>query len=274
MVAESAYQAAEASVEKAQAESGWAPTATQGITLSNFSIQAHSLGPLPATTPLRVMLGLQLQNEAQLNSAIVAVNTPGSPSYGKFLTPSEFVATYSPSSSQIQAVESYLSRMGLTNISAPSNGLYVVANGTAAVIEAAFNTTLWQYQVSGPNGEPTRTVYANTQPAQVPASLGGIVLSVVGLQNVDTMHTFLGSWPAATPIPAVTAPSTPANPATFSPQDFSRRFTAPGKLVDPYDNSLLRFNLALINKCRVLNFALHVSSLNRRDRAAEVVDLR
>ncbi len=207
-------------VPGAQAESGWAPTATRGITLSNFSIQAHSLGPLPATTPLRVMLGLQLQNEAQLNSAILAVNTPGSPSYGKFLTPSEFVATYSPSSSQIQAVESYLSRMGLTNISAPSNGLYVVANGTAAVIEAAFNTTLWQYQVSGPNGEPTRTVYANTQPAQVPASLGGIVLSVVGLQNVDTMHTFLGSWPAAAPIPSVTAPSTPANPATFSPQDF------------------------------------------------------
>jgi hypothetical protein len=51
-------------VPGAQAESGWAPTATQGITLSNFSIQAHSLGPLPATTPLRVMLGLQLQNEA------------------------------------------------------------------------------------------------------------------------------------------------------------------------------------------------------------------
>jgi pseudomonalisin len=204
----------------AQADSGWAPTATQGVTLSNFSIQAHALGPLPATTSLRVMLGLQLQNEAQLNSAILAVNTPGSPSYGKFLTPSEFVATYSPTSSQIQAVESYLSRMGLTNISAPSNGMYVVASGTTAIIEAAFNTTLWQYQVSGPNGEPARTVYANTQPAQVPASLSGLVISVVGLQNIDTMHTFLGSWPAAAPIPAVTVPSAPANPVTFSPQDF------------------------------------------------------
>jgi pseudomonalisin/xanthomonalisin len=204
----------------ARADTGWAATATQGITLTNFAIQAHSLGPLAGTTPLRIMLGLQLQNATQLNSAILAINTPGNPSYGKFLTPSEFAATYSPSSAQVQAVESYLSRMGFTNISAPSNGLYVVARGTAAAIEAAFNTTLWQYRVAGPNGEPTRTVYANTQPAQVPASLGGIVLSVVGLQNIDTMHTFLGAWPAAAPIPAVTAPSMPANPVTFYPQDF------------------------------------------------------
>jgi pseudomonalisin len=207
-------------VPGAQADSGWASTATQGLTLTNFTIQAQSLGPLPGTTPLRVMLGLQLQNEAQLNSAILAINTRGNSSYGKFLTPSQFVATYSPSTAQLQAVESYLSRMGLTNISAPSNRLYVVASGTAAAIEAAFNTTLWQYQVAGPNGEPARTVYANTQPAQVPSSLGGIVLSVVGLQNIDTMHTFLGAWPAAAPIPAVTAPSTPANPVTFYPQDF------------------------------------------------------
>jgi pseudomonalisin len=207
-------------VPGALADSGWSSTATQGITLTNLTIQARSLGPLPGTTPLRILLGLQLQNEAQLNSAILAINTPGNPSYGKFLTPSEFVATYSPSSAQIQAVESYLSRMGFTNISAPSNRLYIVATGTAAAIEAAFNTTLWQYQVSGPNGDPARTVYANTQAAQVPSSLGGLVLSVVGLQNIDTMHTFLGAWPAAAPIPAVTAPSTPANPITFYPQDF------------------------------------------------------
>jgi hypothetical protein len=79
-------------VPGAQADSGWSPTATQGITLTNFAIQAQSLGPLPGTTPLRVVLGMQLQNEAQLNSAILAINTPGNPSYGKFVTPSQFAA--------------------------------------------------------------------------------------------------------------------------------------------------------------------------------------
>src|SRR5271155_1521961 len=60
----------------------------------------------------------------------------------------------------------------------------------------------------------------------------------------------------------------------LDPQNISRRFTARSKLVDPDDDSLLRFNLALVNECRVLNFALHVTTLDRRDRAAEVVDLR
>jgi len=202
------------------ATTSWVPTATQGITLTNFTIQATRLGPVAPTRKMHIVVGLRMQNEAQLNSAIAAINTPGNPSYGKYLTPSQFAATYSPSAAQIQAVKSYLAQAGFTDISAPSNGLYLVAYGTAAAVEAAFNTTLWQYQVSGPNGAPTRNVYANTQPAQVPAALGGIVLSVVGLQNIDTLHTFLGSWPAAEVAPAPPPPTTPANPATFTPQNF------------------------------------------------------
>jgi pseudomonalisin len=202
------------------ATTGWVPTATQGVTLTNFTAQATRLGPVAATRRMHIIVGLRVQNEAQLNSAILAINTPGNPSYGKYLTPSQFAATYAPSAAQIQAVTSYLAQAGFTNISVPSNGLYVVAYGTAAAVEAAFNTILWQYQVTGPNGAPTRTVFANTQPAQVPAALGGIVLSVVGLQNIDTMHTFLGSWPAAEVAPAPPPPTTPANPVTFTPQDF------------------------------------------------------
>lgn len=204
----------------AQAASSWAPTATQGISLTNFNISAQPLGPLPAKTRLNILVGLRLQNEAQLNSAIVSASTPGNPAYRKFLTKSQFVFNYAPSAAQIQSVESYLQSMGLTNIRAPSNGLYITATGTDAAIEAAFNTTLWQYQVSGPNGAPTRTVYANTQTAQVPSNLGGIVLAVVGLQNIDTLHTFLGTWPAAAPAHPASAAGTPANPVTFTPQDF------------------------------------------------------
>ena len=206
--------------QAATAASGWSPTATQAVTLTNFTIHATPLGALPAKTPLHIVVGLRLQNESQLNSAILAINTPGNPAHGKFLTPSQFAAAYSPNAAQLEAVKSYLTQMGFSKLSAPSNRQYVVAYGTAAAVEAAFNTTLWQYQVSGPNGAPTRTVFANTQPAQVPAALSSIVLSVVGLQTIDTMHTFLGSWPAAAPAPAVTPPSTPANPVTFTPQDF------------------------------------------------------
>jgi pseudomonalisin len=212
----------------AQAQSGWASTATQGFTLGNFtnSVSVQSIGPLPATTTLHVLVGLSLQNQTLLNNAILAVNTPGNSSYGKYLTPARFAASYAPSSSQVQAVEAYLGSMGFSNISAASNNMYVSAYGTAAVIEAAFNTPLWQYQISGPNNEPARTVYANTQTAQVPSNLGGIVIAVVGLENIDTMHTGLGTWPSAAPAPSLTTeqpvptPTTPANPVSFAPQNF------------------------------------------------------
>src|ERR1700752_4107109 len=105
-------------ISAAEQSGGWAPTATQGITLANFTTPAQSLGPLADTTQLHVLVGLQLQNQARLNSAILAVNTRGNPAYGRFVTPAQFAATYAPSSSQIQAVESYLANMGFTNISA------------------------------------------------------------------------------------------------------------------------------------------------------------
>jgi pseudomonalisin len=202
----------------AYANLGWADTATQGIDLSAFNIPAQSLGALPATTPLHVLVNLKLRNAAQLKSVIAAVNTPGSSSYGHFLTPAQFAASYAPTAAQVRAVENYLASKGFSGISAASNGLYVSAICTAAQAESAFNTTIVQYQVSGPNGAPTRVVYANTQTAEVPLTLGGIVLSVTGLQHIDTLHTQLGNWPAAAGTLSAPA-SLPSIPVTLTPQN-------------------------------------------------------
>ena len=63
------------------------------------------------------------------------------------------------------------------------NKLLFEANGTAATVGAAFNTSLEQYSLNG------ATVYLNTTPAQVPTSLSGIVIAVLGLNNVVIMQT-------------------------------------------------------------------------------------
>src|SRR6185312_7941485 len=55
------------------------------------------------------------------------------------------------------------------------------ATGTAAQVQAAFNTTLMRFRQKG------KELYVNTTPAQVPQALGGTVLSVLGLNNVS-MH--------------------------------------------------------------------------------------
>jgi len=161
------------------AQTTWAPTATQAISLTN----AVSLGSLAASTPLHISVGLQLNNRDSLVSLVQRMNTEGDPLYGTSLTESQFVSTYAPTPDQVNAVVSYLQAQGLTNIQTESNNLLVQADGTAAQVSTAFNTQLGLFQQNG------KTVFANTAPAQVPSSLSGIAAAVLGLNNAAVMQT-------------------------------------------------------------------------------------
>ena len=162
--AASAGRAAHA--EAIVAPPGWAATATRGATLPN----ATDKGPLAGTTPLTVRVGLNLHNEDGLRAAIA-----GHPR----MSQSQFNAQYGPTASEAQSVVSYLRAQGFTNVT--TSAQLVSADGTAAQAAKAFNTTLESFSLGGAN------VYVNTQPAFVPASLGGIVSGVLGLNNAAKM---------------------------------------------------------------------------------------
>jgi pseudomonalisin len=157
----------------------WAPTATQAIPLAN----SVSLGALPPTTPVHVGVVLQLRNRDSLVQLVHDMNDPASPVYGTELEPSQFVSTYGPTSAQVTAVTSYLQSKGLSNIQVENNNLIVQADGTAALVNAAFNTQLQGFLQNG------KTVFANTKAAQVPSSLSGIAVAVLGLTNAGRMQT-------------------------------------------------------------------------------------
>jgi pseudomonalisin len=78
-------------------------------------------------------------------------------------------------------VTSYLSQHGFSNVQVEPNNLIVSADGTALAVHQAFNTQLESYSVNGVS------VYANLAPAQIPSSLGGIVVAVLGLNNAGVM---------------------------------------------------------------------------------------
>jgi pseudomonalisin len=153
----------------------WVNTNTQAISLN----QATPLGAINPTTQIGVAVALQMQNAAALRTLVQQQNTPGSPSYNTAITPDQFNATYAPSTASAAAVQNYLTQSGFTNVAVEPNRLFVTATGSAAVIEAAFNTSLGLFSQNG------KTVFVNTKAAQVPASLSGIVLSVLGLNNVQ-----------------------------------------------------------------------------------------
>jgi subtilase family serine protease len=145
---------------------GWAATATRAATIPS----ATDRGALAPTTPMTVRVGLNLRNTADLASAI---------DVGQKFTPAQFAAQYGPASSDVQAVVTYLQSQGFTNVK-PATQL-VSADGTAAQVTKAFNTSLEAFSLGG------ASVYVNTQPALVPASLGGIVSAVLGLNNAAKM---------------------------------------------------------------------------------------
>ena len=157
----------------------WAPTATQAIPLAS----ASSLGSLPDNTPIHVGVVLQLNNRQNLIQLVQSQNDPTSPLYGSELDETTFLNTYGPTPAQVNAVVGYLTSQSFTNIAVESNNLIVQADGTAASVSAAFNTRLEQFQQNG------ATVFANTAPAQVPTSLAGIAIAVLGLSNAGAMKS-------------------------------------------------------------------------------------
>jgi pseudomonalisin len=165
----------------------WVSTATQAIgpALDN----ALDQGALPDSTPIHVNVGLQIRNRAALITYVQSITNPASPLYGQELQPSDFVNLYAPASAQVQSVVSYLSTQGFQNLQVEPNNLMIAADGTALSVRQAFNTQLEAYQV---NGAP---FYANLSAAQVPANLGGIVSSVLGLNNAGVMSAGVPSIP-------------------------------------------------------------------------------
>jgi pseudomonalisin len=196
----------------ASAQTAWAGTATQGISLSQL-VSASDLGPAAVDQPVTVRVALKLQNQAALTTYVQNINTPGNALYGQSLTPAQFAATYAPSAAQVSAVVSYLEGAGFTNVTVEPNNLIVSADGTVAQASAAFNTPIESYSQFG------GTVFGNTAPAQVPASLSATVGAVLGLNNIGQMKSTLVTQASL---------SAPQYLVSYDPQQFWQIYSANG----------------------------------------------
>ncbi|MBV9404287.1 MAG: S8/S53 family peptidase [Acidobacteriaceae bacterium] len=181
----------------------WVSTATKALNLAN----ATQLGALDSSTPLHLVVALQLRNADQIQPTLQRMITPSDPLYGNPYTVSQFVAQFAPTASQVQAVESYLSSYGFQNLAVSDNQLVVEADATAGQVTAAFNTALATFSLNG------KTVFANTMDAKVPTSLATTVGAVLGLNNV-----------AAVKIPQPPSATNILN--GYSPQDFQIAYDA------------------------------------------------
>jgi subtilase family serine protease len=143
--------------------------------------RASSTGTPSSRQQIAVKVYLANQHADELSAAVQSISTPGSAQYGKYLTPAQYRAKYSPSTATVASVQKFLTDSGLTVSAVAGNRSYVSAKGSVAQVQKAFGTSLKTYKLDG------QTVRAAATAPTIPAALQGKVIALSGLASVSTL---------------------------------------------------------------------------------------
>ncbi len=182
--------------------SAWAATpgyaaghATVADTRPAWATPANLAHAASGDDRLAFSVWLGWRNPAGLDAALAGLYDPGSPANGRWLTPEEFHARYSPPQAQVDAVRKWLTDSGFAIVDVPRNRLFVTASGTVDRVERTFDVHENLYRIDG------RTVRAPDADPAVPAGISADVRAITGLD---------GSLALATPEHRSPAPPPPA----------------------------------------------------------------
>ncbi|HXY24424.1 MAG TPA: S53 family serine peptidase [Candidatus Acidoferrum sp.] len=144
--------------------------------------QARSVGQLPATQTLRLVLVLPLRNQAELDQFLNELYDPSSASYRKFLTVEEFTARFGPTQEDYDAAIDFAKRNGLTVAGTSPNRLNLDVIGTIANIEKAFHLKMGVYQ------HPTENRLFYAPDREPTTNLPFALWHISGLDNFSIPH--------------------------------------------------------------------------------------
>src|SRR5262249_22497047 len=125
-----------------------APRGTQP--LSGFAIPPKStapfVGPVPAATTFDLAVALPVRDPQGLRTFVQQGADPRSPLYGQSLTADQYLATYSPTAADYQALVAWAQANGLTVVKQYPNRTLLDVRGSAATINKALFANLIQRQ--------------------------------------------------------------------------------------------------------------------------------
>ena len=137
-------------------------------------------GPVPDSLPmveLKLILKRSAAQDAALEQLLDAQQTPGSAQYHKWLTPAQFGTQFGPSDQDLHAAAVWLESHSFKVGDIPAGRLVLPFSGTAAQVEAAFQTPIHYFNVDGVEH------FANTVNPQIPASFEPLVSGIRGLHD-------------------------------------------------------------------------------------------
>jgi subtilase family serine protease len=143
-------------------------------------------GAVAAATPLHVTVTLTPRDPAALAAYALAVSTPGSPDYRRYLTPAQFGRRFGATPAAVAAVRASLRARGLSPGPASTGALSIPVSGTATQLERAFAISLRKLSLPGRRA----AIVATAAPA-FDAGAAVAVQAVLGLDTVSAPHPLL-----------------------------------------------------------------------------------
>jgi subtilase family serine protease len=144
--------------------------------------QTRSLGRLPATQVIQLVIVLPLRDQAGLDAFLHDLYDPASSSYRQFLTVPEFTERFGPSQENYDAVIRFAEANGLAVVGTSRNRMNVEIKGGVENIEKAFHLTMGVYQHPTEN----RTFYSPDREPTV--DLPFPLWHISGLDNYSIPH--------------------------------------------------------------------------------------
>jgi len=148
-----------------------------------------ALGRLPAANRLNLIIGLQVRNQAALDTLLQELYDPASTNFHRYLTQDQFTANFGPTEADYQAIINFAKTNGLQVDRTYDNRRMVDVSAAVPDIEKAFQVTLRTYF----DPIEQRQFYAPDVEASLDPSLP--ILDVSGLDNYVVSHPMLRKKP-------------------------------------------------------------------------------
>ncbi len=145
--------------------------------------RSRMMGAVTPSSTIHLAFVLPVRNQTKLTSFLQELYNPKTPLYEKYLTPTQFMQRFGPTEGQYEEVEHYAISQGLTIEHTHRNRLLLDVSGSAATVEKAFDLKLLNYRL--PDG---RESYAPNNNPLVPRSIAGVLVGIVGLDNMIRLH--------------------------------------------------------------------------------------
>jgi subtilase family serine protease len=162
---------------------------------------AQLVGHYDSAQMLRLVFALKPPHLEEEEQFLNQLQDKDSPLFHKYLSEKEWDERFAPSVQDEQAVVAWVQSQGLTVTQRFPNRLLVDVEAPVAIIEKALDVAIKRYQLG------SASYYSNDRDPAIPRQFVGLVHAVLGLNNLEVMHS------ASRNIQAVRGPDYSPGPA-------------------------------------------------------------